>query len=187
MICRFVFSGLGGQGIITAAIVLAEAAVYHEGLNAVQTQSYGPEARGGAARSDVILSSYAIQYPKVEQPNVLVCLSSLAYSKYTWSVRPGGVVFIDPHVIKTKRTVDARQVELPLYENCLEKLGTTLPMNICLLGSLSRLVGLVQPSSLEKVLKTRFSGANEKLNIRALHLGVEIVETGPLIPPIQFL
>lgn len=187
MICRFVFSGTGGQGIITAAIVLAEAAVYHEDLNAVQTQSYGPEARGGAARSDVILADGEIGFPKVIQPNVLVCLSSLAYSKYTWIVRPGGVVFIDPHTIKTKRTVDARQIDLPLYKQCQEKLGTVLPMNICLLGAMSKLVGLVSTTSLERVLKTRFSGKNEKLNIQALHLGVDIVENMPEIPPIQFL
>ena len=187
MICRFVFSGSGGQGVITAAIVMAEAAVHHEGLNAVQTQSYGPEARGGAARSDVILSSDEIRYPKVEQPNVLACLSTLSYSKYTWIVRPGGVVFIDPHTIKSKRTVDARQIELPLHENCMEKLGTVLPLNICLLGAISKLVGLVSPASIEKVLKTRFSGKNEKLNLEALHLGVDIVEKHPEIQPIQFL
>ncbi|MBN2050890.1 MAG: 2-oxoacid:acceptor oxidoreductase family protein [Spirochaetales bacterium] len=187
MICRFVFSGSGGQGVITAAIIMAEAAVYHGGLNAVQTQSYGPEARGGAARADVILSSEEIQYPKVDRPNILICLSNLAYSKYTWLVRPGGVVFIDPHIIKTRRTADARQVELPLYENCLEALGTTLPMNICLLGCLSRLVGLVTPEALEKVIENRFSGKNAEMNIKALHLGVDLVTRLPEMPPIQFL
>jgi len=187
MICRFVFSGSGGQGVITAAIVLAEAAVYHEELNAVQTQSYGPEARGGAARSDVILSTDEIQFPKVNQPNVLICLSSLAYSKYTWIVRPGGVVLIDPHTIKTKRTVDARQIEIPLYDTCMKELGTALPVNICLLGAMSELIGLVTRGSLEKVLKSRFSGDAQKLNIRALHLGADIVSRGPEIQPIQFL
>ena len=70
---RLVFSGSGGQGVITAAIILAEAAVLHEGLNAVQAQSYGPEARGGATRSDIIISDSEILFPKVTQPNILVC------------------------------------------------------------------------------------------------------------------
>ena len=77
-VSRFLLSGSGGQGVITMAILLAEAAVKHEGLVAVQSQSYGPEARGGATRSDVILSHQAIHYPNVEQPNVLVALTDTA-------------------------------------------------------------------------------------------------------------
>ena len=77
-VSRFLLSGSGGQGVITMAILLAEAAVKYEGLVAVQSQSYGPEARGGATRSDVILSHKAIYYPKVEQPNILVALTDAA-------------------------------------------------------------------------------------------------------------
>ena len=72
---RIIFSGSGGQGVITASIILAEAAALHEGLNAVQAQSYGPEARGGATRADVILSEEEIRFPKVTQPNILICLT----------------------------------------------------------------------------------------------------------------
>ena len=78
---RFLLSGSGGQGIITMAILLAEAAVLHEGLVAVQSQSYGPEARGGATRSDVIISDSEIYFPKVNQPNVLVALTDEAAGK----------------------------------------------------------------------------------------------------------
>jgi len=88
--CRIVFSGSGGQGIITAAIIIAEAAVLHENLIAVQSQSYGPEARGGSARSDVIISDSDILFPKVIQPNVLVCLTQQAYNKFYSTIRPGG-------------------------------------------------------------------------------------------------
>ena len=88
--CRMVFSGSGGQGVITAAIVLAEAAVLHEGLVAVQSQAYGPEARGGATRSDIIIADESIKFPKVIQPNVLVCLTQEAYNKFYQIVRPGG-------------------------------------------------------------------------------------------------
>jgi hypothetical protein len=79
---KFVFSGSGGQGVITAAIILAEAAVLHENLNAVQTQMYGAAARGGATRTDVIISNSEIHYPKVNQPNVLICLTQEAYNKF---------------------------------------------------------------------------------------------------------
>jgi 2-oxoglutarate ferredoxin oxidoreductase subunit gamma len=77
-----VFSGSGGQGVITAAIILAEAAVIYENLNAVQSQSYGAEARGGATRSDIIISDAVIHFPKVIQPNVLVCLTQNSYNKF---------------------------------------------------------------------------------------------------------
>ena len=88
---RMVFSGSGGQGVITAAIILAEAAVLQEGLIAVQSQSYGPEARGGATRSDVIISGSEIMFPKVIQPNILVCLTQEAYNKFSSIIRPGGL------------------------------------------------------------------------------------------------
>jgi 2-oxoglutarate ferredoxin oxidoreductase subunit gamma len=113
MICRFVFSGAGGQGIITSAILLAETAVYFDRLNAVQTQSYGPEARGGAARADIIISSEQINFPKVLQPNVLVCLNQESYDKYNAIVRPGGVILLDSGLVRQKKNVAARQVEFP--------------------------------------------------------------------------
>ncbi len=88
--CRLVFSGSGGQGVITAAIVLAEAAVLYDNLTAVQSQSYGAAARGGATRSDVVISDSKINFPKVIQPNVLVCLTQEAYNKFSSIIRPGG-------------------------------------------------------------------------------------------------
>ena len=94
---RIVFSGSGGQGVITASIILAEAAVLHEGLNAVQSQSYGPEARGGATRADVIISDRAIRFPKANQPNILICLTQMAYNQFSPSIRPGGLLLTDSH------------------------------------------------------------------------------------------
>ena len=89
---RIVLSGSGGQGVITAAIILAEAAVLHEGLDAVQTQVYGPEARGGATRADVIISTKPIHYPKVVNPNILVCLTQEAYNRFSGIIWPGGLL-----------------------------------------------------------------------------------------------
>ena len=88
---RFLLSGSGGQGVITMAILLAEAAVLYEGLTAVQSQAYGPEARGGATRSDVIVSDGPIYFPKVTQPNILVALNQASFIKYQSAIRPGGI------------------------------------------------------------------------------------------------
>ena len=107
-VSRFLLSGSGGQGVITMAILLAEAAVKYEGLVAVQSQSYGPEARGGATRSDVILSHKAIYYPKVEQPNILVALTDAACVKYLPLIRPGGLCIYDTELVHPGRKVEAQ-------------------------------------------------------------------------------
>ena len=171
---RMVFSGSGGQGVITAAIILAEAAVVHENLNAVQSQSYGAAARGGATRSDVIISSDNIDFPKVLQPNGLVCLTQTAYSKFHRIIRPGGLLVTDPNWVETSRKVDARQVELPLYETVMEKIGKPIVLNICMLGAVIALTELVKPESIMTTLKDRIPGSFLEMNRTALELGMEL-------------
>ena len=169
-----VFSGSGGQGIITAAILIAEAAVIHEDLIAVQSQAYGPAARGGAARSDVIISGSPINYPKVIQPNVLICLTQLAYDKFSSIVRPGGLLLTDTRYVKTSRKSDARQVELPMHRTVMDKIGKPIVFNICVLGALLSLADLVRPESIMKVLETRTPSELLGLNREALNLGMEM-------------
>ncbi len=172
--CRLVFSGSGGQGVITAAIILAEAAVLHEGLNAVQSQSYGAEARGGATRSDVIIADTPIHYPKVLQPNVLVCLTQEAYNKFSGIIRPGGLLITDSRFVKIQRKVDALQRELPLYRAVLETIGKPIVFNICMLGALLALTDLVQPESILKVLESRVPPDFLEMNRKALDLGLKL-------------
>ena len=174
---RMVFSGSGGQGVITAAIIVAEAAVLYENLIAVQSQSYGPEARGGAARSDVIISDSEIRFPKVIQPNVLICLTQKAYNSYFPIIRPGGLLITDTRFVKTERKVDARQRELPMYETVMEKIGKPIVLNICMIGALMGLIDIVQKDSILKVLKTRIPENFLTMNKEALNLGIELGAT----------
>ena len=187
-VSRFLLSGSGGQGVITMAILLAEAAVKYEGLVAVQSQSYGPEARGGATRSDVILSHKAIYYPKVEQPNILVALTDAACVKYLPLIRPGGLCIYDTELVHPGRVVKAycaiapgRKVEaqfkgLPLWGAVRERLGSAVSYNVAVLGALVTLTGAVRIGSIEMVLAERFPAAHHEGNLRALHLGVELAE-----------
>ena len=172
--CRMVFSGSGGQGVITAAIILAEAAVLHDNLTAIQSQAYGPEARGGATRSDVIISDTTINYPKVVQPNVLVCLTQEAYNKFYTIIRPGGMLITDARFVKTQRKADAKQLELPIYATVMEKIGKPIVFNICMLGVLLALTDLVQPESVMKVIKTRIPKGFLDLNQKALDIGLTL-------------
>lgn len=174
---RVVFSGSGGQGVITASIILAEAAVIYEGLNAVQSQSYGPEARGGATRADVIISNRDIRFPKVTQPNILICLTQEAYSKFSSSIRPGGLLITDSHFVRQERKVDARQLALRMYETVMESIGKPIVYNICVLGAMLGLTRLVKPESILKVLEKRVPPDLLSLNRTAFEAGLRLTET----------
>lgn len=174
--CRIVFSGSGGQGVITAAIIIAEAAVLHENLIAVQSQSYGPEARGGSARSDVIISDSEIRFPKVIQPNVLVCLTQQAYNKFYSTIRPGGLLLTDTRYVETLRKADARQVELPMYKTVMDQVGNPIVLNICMLGVIISLLNIIKPESIMNVLKNRIPPKFLDLNLKALDLGISIAK-----------
>ena len=169
-----VFSGSGGQGVITAAIILAEAAVLYENLNAVQSQSYGAEARGGATRSDIIIADSTIHYPKVIQPNVLVCLTQDAYNKFYPVIRPGGLLITDTRYVKTEKKVDAQQKEIAMFETIMDKIGKPIVFNICMLGVVISLTELVKPESIMNVLERRIPADFLKMNRLALDIGIKL-------------
>jgi len=171
---RMVFSGSGGQGVITAAIILAEAAVLYEGLNAVQSQSYGAAARGGATRADIIISNSTIDYPRVIQPNLLVCLTQDAYNKFYEIIRPGGLLITDKRYVKTHKKVDAQQKEIPIYNNVMEKIGKPIVFNIAMLGTLISMTEVVAPESIMKVLENRIPSDFLNMNRQALDLGLAL-------------
>ena len=171
---RLVLSGSGGQGVITAAIILAEAAVIYENMNATQSQSYGAAARGGATRSDIIISDSEINFPKVTQPNILVCLTQEAYDTFSQIIRPGGTLLVDSKYVETKRKVDAKHISLPMYEKVMEEIGKPIVFNICMLGALIGVSNLLKPESVMKVLKTKIPKDFLAMNQKALDLGLKM-------------
>ena len=174
---RIVFSGSGGQGVITAAIILAEAAVIYEDLNSLQTQSYGPEARGGATRADVIISDEPIHYPKVINPDILVCLTQEAYNKYSGIIRPGGLLLTDSHYVKQEWKIDARHMELGMYKAIMSKIGKPIVLNICMLGTMIGLTGLVSTESIMGVLETKIPVDFLEINKIALEIGLQLANS----------
>ena len=171
-----VFSGSGGQGVITAAIILAEAAVVHEGLYALQAQSYGPEARGGATRSDVIISSSVIHFPKVVFPNLLVALTQEAYNKYNGMVVPGATIITDKRYVVPKKNSDAIQKEFNIYDSVIEQIGNPVVLNICMLGIVIQMTHVVKPESVLKTLANRMNPKFLEMNEKALRLGIKMAE-----------
>jgi len=171
---RLVFSGSGGQGVITAAIILAEAAVIHEGKNATQSQSYGAAARGGSTRSDIIISDSDIDFPEVTQPNILVCLTQDAYNSYSSIIRPGGLLLTDSRYVQLTRKVDAKQIEMPMYDSVMEKIGKPVVFNICVLGTLIGITEVIKPKSVMTAVADRVPKDFVDLNNRAFDLGLSL-------------
>ena len=161
-------------GRARAAIILAEAAVLYDGLNAVQSQSYGAEARGGATRSDIIISDSIIHYPKVIQPNVLVCLTQQAYNKFYSIIRPGGLLISDSRYVQTEKKVDAQQKEIAMYDAVIDKIGKPIVFNICMLGAVIAITELIDPESIMKALQNRIPPDFLDMNRKALDLGIEL-------------
>lgn len=169
-------SGTGGQGQILAGIILAEAAVNDE-LNVVQTQSYGPEARGGASKAEVIIGDSFINYPKVIQPDCLVAMSQEACNKYAGTVKPGGMLIVDSDLVTEVPSTRAASIYyVSITKIAKEKVGKELVANMVSLGVLVGLTGIVSKKSAEDAMLTRVPRGTEELNRKALHAGFETAQ-----------
>lgn len=173
---RIVFSGSGGQGVITAAIILAKAAAIFEGKNAIQSQSYGAAARGGATRTDIVIADSEINFPKVIQPNILVSLTQESYNKFSPIIRPGGLLLVDSKYVTIGKKVDAKHRVLPMFDTVLKEIGKPIVFNICMLGALIGITKLIKPESILKVLETTIPKDFMEMNKKALEIGIKMGE-----------
>ncbi len=169
-------SGSGGQGLILVGKVLAEAAAIYEGLNATQSQSYGPEARGGASRSEVIISDGDIDYPKAETLDVLLALTQEACDKYHTDLKDTGLLIVDSKMVAEIPKGTFRVVQIPIIQSATERLGKFIVANIIALGIIVKISGLVSVESVTHAIKARVPKGTEELNIKALHEGMELAE-----------
>ena len=164
-------AGEGGQGMILAGIILAEAAAIYDGKMAVQTQSYGPEARGGASKSEVVIAAGEIDHPEVLSADVVVTLSQEAYDKYAASVKPGGLLIVDGDAVQKIRVPGA--IKIPISRLAFEKTGKAITANTVALGVLVGLTGVVSRAALEKAVTARAPRGTEEMNRKALEAGFE--------------
>lgn len=167
-------SGSGGQGLITGGIILAEAAL-HDGLNVIQSQSYGPEARGGASKAEVIISDEVIDYPKVVDCDILLCLTQLSCDKYLAGLKSGGILIIDESVEAPKRD-DITIYKVPILDTAITKLKKSMVANIVALGVINKVTDIVSKESLEKAVISRVPKGTEELNKSALNEGYSLVD-----------
>jgi 2-oxoglutarate ferredoxin oxidoreductase subunit gamma len=170
-------SGSGGQGMILAGIILAEAAGVYDGKYVAQSQSYGPEARGGASRSDVVISTEEIDYPKAEKPDLLLALTQESYDKYLKVLKKGGILITDSDRVQIKENEikDIKFFTFPLSKVAREQVGRELVTNIVSLAVIAAVSNYVSKDSLEKAVMNNIPAGTETINKKALEAGYNIV------------
>ena len=168
-------SGSGGQGLITAGIILADAAGVEGGRYAVQTQSYGPEARGGASRADVIVSDVPIDYPKTTSLDLLLALTQDSLDSYLKDLKPGGLCVVDGSLV-TRLPDDDRIRSFPITSSTTERLGRSLVANIVALSLVRAISGVVSAEALQRAVSRRVPKQHLELNLKALDLGQELAD-----------
>lgn len=173
-------AGFGGQGIILAGIVIGKAAALYDGLYAVQTQSYGPEARGGASRTELVISDGEIDYPKVHHPDIFVAMSHEALLAYLEGLKPGGVLIIDPDmVIETEISSFVEEHDIKVYHapatrTADEKVGLRIVANIVMIGAITGFTDVISEDAARKAIAASVPPGTEDKNISAFESGIEL-------------
>jgi 2-oxoglutarate ferredoxin oxidoreductase subunit gamma len=172
------FTGFGGQGVILMGIVLARAAALHDqpvGVDgkvkrksAIQTQSYGPSARGGHSKCDVKISTEEMHYPFVEIPDYLIVMSRQAYEKYIHDVKPETKIIIDPDLIPDRPSGHVYRIRAT---KSAEEIGTRVVANVVMLGAMREISGIVSYEALEKAMLEIVPNQTYDLNKSAMSLG----------------
>jgi 2-oxoglutarate ferredoxin oxidoreductase subunit gamma len=173
-------AGSGGQGLILAGIILAEAAGIYDGKFVCQTQSYGPEARGGASKAEVVISEAEIDYPKAMRPDVLLAMNQKSMDAFIADLKPGGLLLVDADLVK--EAPPGRSVALA-FTQIARDLGRTMAANIVALGALAQLTRAVSLPSLAAAVRARVPRGTEDLNLKAMEAGVAAArDSGPVHP-----
>jgi 2-oxoglutarate ferredoxin oxidoreductase subunit gamma len=165
------FAGFGGQGIIKSGIITAAAACIHSGKNAVQTQSYGPESRGGACKSEVVISEEEIDFPKVVEPDILVVMSQHAYNDYIDDVKSGGIVILDPDMVPREKELTKAKVFRGPATKIAEELGRRIVANIVMLGAFVAITNALDENALKESIRANIPKGTEELNLAAFRKG----------------
>jgi 2-oxoglutarate ferredoxin oxidoreductase subunit gamma len=171
--------------VVLAGVLLGTAAAVTDGRRAVQTQSYGAAARGGGARSEVVLSDEPIVYPRVTHPDILVAMSEEAMKKYGGDMRPGALLFIDSDLVKEAGRTDIRMVGVPVSNLATQELGRTIVANIVMLGVLVAKTGVVSVEGMEQAIRVSVPPKTVDLNLKAFRRGLELGQSAPVQEPVS--
>ena len=177
------FSGSGGQGILLAAAIVAEAAAA-QGEHVVQTQTYGPEARGGASKAEVIVAHDEIDYPEVLTPDISLVLSQAAYDKYAGDTAAGGLLVYDSGLVDPAGAPESWTLcGLPFTQAAADELGKTVVANIVSLGAFVAVTEVLPADAVEQAVVNRVPERFRELNAEAFRLGLRLAREAEGGPP----
>ena len=162
-------AGFGGQGIVLAGRILGEAAI-KSGYKAVQTQSYGPESRGGAARSEVVISDGKIDYPRVTEADILIALSQPGYDKYHDDINNSTIVIADSDLVEGT----PKNVKLVPFTKIADSLGKKIVANIVMLGYLTTKLDMIPKKKMVDTIKDNIPRGTERINLKAFEKGYSL-------------
>lgn len=163
-------SGLGGQGIITLGRILGYGLAMGHGYSVTQTQSYGPEARGGSSRADLVVSSEPISYPKTEIVDLLVALSQEACNSYYQDLKRDGVLLVDTDLVANAPT--NMFLGLPFTALARDKVGNPLTLNTLVLGAVTHLLPFCEPRIMREAVRANMPPKIHEINMKAFNLGL---------------
>jgi len=165
------FAGFGGQGIIRSGLILSMAVCIYGDKNAVQTQSYGPESRGGSCKSEVVIADEEIDFPKVDNPDIVVIMSQEAYHKYVSTTKKGATILVDPNRVTDRSDPASTKIyDIPATKFA-EEMGKTIVANVVMLGALTVITNIVTPEAMKKAVLRNVPRGTEKLNMAAFEKG----------------
>lgn len=173
---RISLCGFGGQGIILSAVILGTAAVTKGGKYAVQTQSYGSEARGGQCQAELIIDTKAIASPIAAKKDLLVCMFQEAYNKYISTLEDDGVLVVDPGLVGTLTREIPQTFRVPATEMAIS-LGNKMAANMVMLGFLSESCGVLTEEELKETVRENVAQRFVELNLKAVDAGIAYART----------
>lgn len=168
------FTGSGGQGIILASVILAEAAVI-AGKNAVQSQAYGPEARGGMCKAEAIIGNEQIWFGKVNKPDFLLAMTQASIDKFSQDIKEDVVVVADASLGIPENLNPEQVLQIPILATANEKVGKSMTANIVAVGAINAALGLFDQQSLLEAVKRHIPEGTEELNQKALEEGSKLI------------
>jgi 2-oxoglutarate ferredoxin oxidoreductase subunit gamma len=169
-------SGAGGHGLLLAGKVIAEAAAIYDGKTATQGQSYGPEARGGVSRSDVVISDGEIDFPVARKLDFLLAMTQDSVEAYAGEVKKGGTILVDRDLVESVPEGDYRVVRAPIMEAARDRIGRPITANLVAVGLIAGLFDIVSTPALESAVRARVPRGTEEYNLSAFRLGFEMAQ-----------
>ncbi len=172
-------AGFGGQGVILSAIILGKAASIHQGAFATMTQSFGPEARGGACSAQLIVSDSPVLYPYVTQPDILVVMSQEAYTRFVPELKDGGILIVEQDLVRVSDLKGHIKVYSVPATRLAEELGKRMVLNSVMVGFFTAVAHLLEAGAVRRAVADSVPPSFRDLNLKAFEMGFEYGSSAP--------